>query len=313
MVARIKDRYPEDVRVVYRHYPLASIHSLALLSTQASEAAGLQDGFWSMHDLLYERQSEWSGISEDEFIDWVTEQARELGLDQEQFAQDLLSEEVVAIAQQAWEHGSEVGLPGTPLLLLNGQLWPNDLPFSEEYIGSIVELTLLEKNQFTSCPPMTIDPSKQYYATISTEKGEVEIELYPEAAPIATNNFVFLAENGWYEGVTFHRVLPGSVAQAGDPSGTGFGGPGYAFVNETSDLTFDQAGVVAMANAGPDSNGSQFFITYVPRPDLDGGYTIFGQVISGMDVVESLTARDPSTSLNLPPGDQILGVTIETR
>ncbi len=160
---------------------------------------------------------------------------------------------------------------------------------------------------------MTIDPSKQYVATISTEKGDVVIELFPDKAPIAVNNFIFLAEEGWYDGVTFHRVLPGSIAQAGDPSGTGFGGPGYAFVNESSDMAFDEAGLVAMANAGPDSNGSQFFITYRPRPDLDGGYTIFGRVISGMDVAESITARDPSSGLDLPPGDQILTITIDMR
>ncbi len=312
MLARIKERYPDDVRLVYRHFPLVSIHNLAALSTQASEAAGLQGEFWTMHDLLFEHQSEWSDMSEDEFTQWVTDQAAELGLDQERFATDLVSEEIAAIAQESWERGSEIGFPGTPLLLLNDQLWPRDLPFSEAYIAAITELTLLEKLQYTSCPPMTIDQSKQYYATISTEKGVIEIELFPDKAPIAVNNFVFLAENSWYDDVTFHRVIPDYVAQAGDPSGTGFGGPGYAFVNEVSDLKFDQAGMVAMANAGPDSNGSQFFITYESTPDLDGNYTIFGQVISGMEVAESLAARDPSVSFDLPPGDKILGITIET-
>jgi cyclophilin family peptidyl-prolyl cis-trans isomerase len=129
---------------------------------------------------------------------------------------------------------------------------------------------------------------------------------------LAVNNFIFLVKQGWYDGVTFHRVLPGYIAQAGDRSGTGFGGPGYAFDNEISSfLTFDGPGVVAMANAGPGSNGSQFFITYTATPNLNGGYTIFGRVIAGMAVAQMLTPRDPSRALDLPPGDKILSVTIE--
>ncbi|MGD2157000.1 MAG: peptidylprolyl isomerase [Anaerolineales bacterium] len=161
---------------------------------------------------------------------------------------------------------------------------------------------------------MTIDPLKRYIATFETEKGEFVIELFPDVAPIAVNNFVFLANEGWYDGITFHRVMEGFVAQAGDPTGTGFGGPGYAFVNETDpDVTFDAAGLVAMANAGPDSNGSQFFITYGPTEQLNGNYTIFGEVIEGMDVVRSLSPRDPSQGINLPPGDEIIKVTVEER
>jgi cyclophilin family peptidyl-prolyl cis-trans isomerase len=159
---------------------------------------------------------------------------------------------------------------------------------------------------------MTIDQTKEYVATIETEKGDITIELYAEEAPLAVNSFVFLAQDGWYDNVTFHRVVPGFVAQAGDPSGTGMGGPGYVFDNEvSSDLKFDQPGVLGMANSGPGTNGSQFFITHTSVPNLDGSYTIFGRVISGMDVVESLTPRDPSQSSDLPPGDMILSIKIE--
>ncbi|MGB7095227.1 MAG: peptidylprolyl isomerase [Anaerolineales bacterium] len=172
----------------------------------------------------------------------------------------------------------------------------------------------MEDKQFTICPPMTIDPAKSYEATIHTENGDIVVELFPDVAPIAVNSFIFLADNGWYDGVTFHRVLPGFVAQGGDPSGTGFGGPGYAYEIEISeDVTFDQAGLLSMANSGPTSNGSQFFITLEPLPNLDGGYTIFGRVISGMDVVEQITPRDPNQNPNLPPGDTILGVTIREK
>lgn len=167
--------------------------------------------------------------------------------------------------------------------------------------------------QWSEAPARSIDPSKEYIATLHTEKGDIVIQLLPDKAPITVNSFVFLAKEGYFDGVTFHRVIPGFVAQGGDPTGTGRGGPGYQFKNETSDLTFDGPGLVAMANAGRDTNGSQFFITYDALPDLDGGYTIFGRVIEGMDVASSLTPRNPQSDPNAPPGDAIESVTIEER
>jgi cyclophilin family peptidyl-prolyl cis-trans isomerase len=312
VLAQLESDNPEVVRVAYRHFPLTSIHDKAALAMQASEAAGAQDQFWPMHDLLFERQQEWSGMTLDEFEGWLLELAAEIDLDVTQFNQDLNSEENIALAQKAWDDGRAAELKGTPYLFINGRPYegPQDL-WTLEFITKMVKL---EDEQFTICPPMTIDPSKSYMATIETEKGNIELELLPDVAPIAVNSFVFLANKGWYDGVTFHRVLPGFVAQGGDPTGTGSGGPGYAFDIEISpDLKFDQAGLFAMANSGPGSNGSQFFITFTPLPNLDGGYTIFGRVVSGMEVVESLTARDPSQNPNLPPGDMILGVTIEEK
>jgi cyclophilin family peptidyl-prolyl cis-trans isomerase len=312
VLAQLESDNPEDVRVAYRHFPLTSIHDKAALAMQASEAAGAQDQFWPMHDLLFEKQQEWSGMTLDEFEGWLQELAAEIDLDVTQFNQDLNSEENIALAQKAWDDGRAAELKGTPYLFINGRPYegPQDL-WTLEFITKMVKL---EDEQFTICPPMTIDPSKSYMATIETEKGDIELELLPDVAPIAVNSFVFLANKGWYDGVTFHRVLPGFVAQGGDPTGTGSGGPGYAFDNEISpDLKFDQAGLFAMANSGPGSNGSQFFITFTPLPNLDGGYTIFGRVVSGMEVVESLTARDPSQNPNSPPGDKILGVTVEEK
>jgi len=165
--------------------------------------------------------------------------------------------------------------------------------------------------QWPAAPAMQIDVSKSYTATLHTVKGDIVIELLPQAAPVTVNNFVFLARQHYYDGVTFHRVLPGFVAQGGDPTGTGSGGPGYFIPNEDSDFTFDGPGVVAMANSGRDRNGSQFFITYAALPDLNGGYTIFGRVTSGMDVAQSITPRDPSKTPNAPPGDKINSVTID--
>ncbi|MBL8051536.1 MAG: peptidylprolyl isomerase [Anaerolineales bacterium] len=139
--------------------------------------------------------------------------------------------------------------------------------------------------------------------------GQFVIELYADKAPITVNSFVFLAREGFFDGVTFHRVLEGFMAQGGDPTGTGMGGPGYEFVSEISDLTFDKAGVVAMANSGPDTNGSQFFITFAPADFLNGGYTIFGQVIEGIDVVNAITRRDPDQAPDFT-GDAIKTITI---
>ena len=155
--------------------------------------------------------------------------------------------------------------------------------------------------QYDAYPPMTIDTGREYFATFKMANGgEFTVQLYPDKAPKTVNSFIFLAKDKFYDGTTFHRVLEGFMAQGGDPTGTGGGGPGYEFQNEDSDLKFDKAGVVAMANAGRDTNGSQFFITFGPASFLDGGYTIFGQVIEGMDVVNSITRRDPEQNPTSP-------------
>jgi cyclophilin family peptidyl-prolyl cis-trans isomerase len=157
---------------------------------------------------------------------------------------------------------------------------------------------------------MVIDPKKSYSAEFKLANGgEFSIALYPDKAPLTVNSFVFLARDGFFDGVTFHRVLDGFMAQGGDPTGTGAGGPGYQFKNEDSDLKFNKEGMVAMANAGRDTNGSQFFITFGPFPHLDGGYTIFGEVVKGMDVVNGITRRDPQRNPNFT-GDMIENVTI---
>lgn len=167
--------------------------------------------------------------------------------------------------------------------------------------------------KWSTAPELTIDTGRQYFANVKLKKGDVfKIQLYPDKAPITVNSFVFLARQGYFNCVTFHRVLEGFMAQGGDPTGTGSGGPGYQVVNESSDLKFDKAGVVAMANAGPDTNGSQFFITFGPTPNLDGGYTIFGQVIEGLEVVNGLTRRAPDQSPTFL-GDAMESVTIEEK
>jgi cyclophilin family peptidyl-prolyl cis-trans isomerase len=157
---------------------------------------------------------------------------------------------------------------------------------------------------------MQIDPEKKYYATISTAKGDIVLELFADKVPVTVNNFVFLAREGFYDNTTFHRVLVSFMAQGGDPTGTGRGGPGYRFADEFHpDLKHDRPGILSMANSGPDTNGSQFFITYAPTDWLDGHHAVFGQVVEGMDVLESLTLRDPDQSPDFY-GDIIETITI---
>lgn len=309
MLAQLKIDFPEDVRIVYRHFPLASIHDKALLAAQAAEAAGLQDKFWEMHDFLYENAPEWSEFSLADFESYLIDNAASLELDTAQFESDLNSEEIVAFAEGTWQLGQQIGLPGTPFIVINNT--PYNGPLDSASIDAMLGLYYFADEQYTECPPAVIDPLKAYTATIETEKGAIVIELFPDVAPQTVNSFIFLAQEGWFDGTPFHRVIPGFMAQAGDPTGTGMGGPGYAFANENSDdLIFDRAGLVAMANSGPDTNGSQFFITYAPAEHLNGGYTIFGEVLEGMDVLESLTPRDPSQGGELPQGDKIITITV---
>lgn len=149
--------------------------------------------------------------------------------------------------------------------------------------------------QYASPPPMTIDPERTYNATIKTAGGNIELRLYADKAPHTVNNFVFLARDGFYDGVIFHRVIKNFMAQTGDPTGTGTGGPGYKFEDEFHpDIRHDGPGVLSMANSGRGTNGSQFFITHIATDWLDNKHSVFGYVISGMDVVLAIPERDPS-------------------
>jgi cyclophilin family peptidyl-prolyl cis-trans isomerase/protein-disulfide isomerase len=312
---RLHESYPDDVRLIYRHYPLP-FHDKARLAAEAAETAGAQGKFWEMHNLLYETFAEWEGESVEAFRARLSSMAGALELDVERFDQDLDAGRYRPVVDAAIESaisiqlpdGETSGLPGTPFLVINGEIWqgPRDYWIFE----ALVKLEQLRDRQ-VEAPEDIIDLSKSYRATLQTEKGEIVIELFDDQAPVTVNSFVFLARRGWYDEVTFHRVIPGFVAQAGDPTGTGFGGPGYTIVDEIDPArTFDGAGWVAMANAGPNTGGSQFFITLDAQPNLDGRFTIFGRVTAGLDVVQALAARDPQSDPTAAPGDKILSVAI---
>jgi cyclophilin family peptidyl-prolyl cis-trans isomerase len=147
--------------------------------------------------------------------------------------------------------------------------------------------------QYSNVPPVTIDTTAKYSATIRTTMGTMVIDLFADQAPLTVNNFIFLAKEGYYDGIIFHRVIPSFMIQGGDPTGTGGGGPGYKFQDEiVAALTFDQPGRLAMANAGAGTNGSQFFVTTVATPHLNGNHTIFGQITQGQDIADAISLTE---------------------
>jgi cyclophilin family peptidyl-prolyl cis-trans isomerase/predicted DsbA family dithiol-disulfide isomerase len=296
------------------HISVRSDHA----AEQASEAAAAQGYFWEMHDQLFTHLPEWSTLLPEQFRPVLSQYAAAIGLDVTRFDSELDAGIYAPIVDAALQDAAELQIVGVPMLLYNG------VPFSgrDDLFGldEAVRLALLEKRFFPNAPDITIDPAKNYRATIVTEKGNIVIDLFPRDALVTVNNFIFLAQNGWYDDITFHYVVPGYLAQTGDPSNTGRGGPGYTIPDEHNNgLTFDREGLVAMAHplGIANSAGSEFFITLAPlRPayEWDGQYTIFGIVVEGMDIVRNLTPRnanDPIRFPDPPPGDRVITITIE--
>jgi len=311
-VTRLLETHSNELRVVSRIFPRLDTNNKSALAAQATEAAAEQGKFWEMHDLLYSQQQNWASLSVEDFSQWLTAQVSALGMNVDQFQTDLKREDIVAKVQQAWEGGKKIGLPRTPFILVNGQIYTGPLDYNS--LNDIIQLIVFGNRQYTVCPPVTIQQNKEYIATLHTEKGDVVIQLFADKAPMTVNSFLFLAGSGWYDNITFHRVIPEIFAQTGDPSGTGKGNPGYYIITEIDPaLTFDKPGMVAMVNSGPDTSGSQFFITYAPVTKYNGQYTIFGEVLTGMDVLKQLTPRDPQPGTDLPPGDPLISITIKEK
>jgi len=152
----------------------------------------------------------------------------------------------------------------------------------------------MTQKQWLKAPDFKLDSSKKYFATFKTDKGDIKVELFASKVPTTVNNFIFLAKEGYYDDTIFHRVINDFMVQGGDPTGTGRGGPGYSFRDEFDPtLKHDKPGILSMANAGPNTNGSQFFLTHVPTPWLDGKHAVFGEIVEGLDVLMAIPARDP--------------------
>lgn len=310
MLAQLENLHPDELRVVYRHFPLVVIHDKASLAGQAAEAAGEQGAFWAMHDLLFERYAEWTQLTPEAFQTWLIDAAGELDLDLKRFKEDLEKGRFASRMDEAYERGLNSGIPGTPFIFANGIVFR--LAPTLENLEAVIRLAELEERQFVEYPPFEIDIGADYLAHLELNVGEVIIQLYASSAPQAVNSFVFLAEAGWYDGNPIHRVVPGMLIETGDPTGTGFGDPGYHYETETDpELTFDKAGVVGVSSSGPGVSGSQFFITLAPLPELDGSRTVLGRVIDGLDLLQELDPREPLADLMSPPEAYIVSVTIE--
>jgi peptidyl-prolyl cis-trans isomerase B (cyclophilin B) len=199
------------------------------------------------------------------------------------------------IQKKVWYKNMKIVIPIAAAVLILGLLLTL-------FLTGVIKMPSQPPKSYNSPIPMTIDINKKYTALIKTAKGDLALELYPQDAPVTVNNFVTLARKGFYNGLTFHRVIPDFMAQGGDPKGDGTGGPGYKFQDEFSSRTH-QAGSLSMANSGPNTNGSQFFICYTPQPHLNGKHTVFGQLTQGMDVLKQLVNGDKMNEVVITEGN----------
>ena len=313
ILARLRAEYPADLRLVFRHYPLTQ-DDKARLAASAAEAAGAQGKFWEMHDVLFSNQIEWAKLTVTAFDRQLDQYAQGLGLDKKQFDADRTSTATTAKIKKAYQEAVNVPVPGAPFVLFNGEPFQDQGLTDHWALSTLIRLAKLKTRQFAQGPPDVINPFGNYVATIVTAKGNIVIQLFAEQMPLTVNNFVFLSQQGWYDGVTFTRVITGFAAQTGDPSGTGYGGPGYFIPDEiVPELKYTGPGWVGMSNAGPNTNGSQFFISLGALPQFDSKYPLFGKVLSGMDVVRKLAPRDPNQDAEAPPGDTIRTIKIEEK
>ncbi len=306
---QIRLTHTNDVRLIYINTPISSRDKDAL-AIQAVESADLQGKFWEMHDLLFEKQSEWSPLAPAAFEAWAMQQANNLGMDLTKFQADFHGKTVADRLKQAVQSSAAQPLSPPILFVNSASRYTGLADFAS--LDAVVRMEALAARQFTTCPSWVIDPLKQYLATLHTAKGNVVIQLFADKAPLAVNNFVFLARRGWYDDITFYKMVPDFIVMTGDPSETGMGNPGYLFTTEISaNLHFDQPGLVAMDNSGPDTNGSRFLITLAPAAQLYGQYTIIGKVLTGMDVLSALSLRNPQPGVYLSQGDKLINVIIQ--
>ena len=306
---QIRLTHHEDVRIVFVNTPIAG-RDKDSLATQAVEAADLQGKYWEMHDLLFDKQAEWANLSLASFQDWLGQQAAGLGMETPKFLADLKSAIVAGRVRQVVQSASNQAIIPPILFVNSSSRYTGLADFAS--LDTVVKIEALSARQFSNCPAWVINPLKQYIATLHTSRGDVVIQLFPDKAPLAVDNFVWLARNHWYDGITFYKVLPKSLVMTGDPSETGIGNPGYLFETEIlASPRFDQPGMAAMDNSGIDTNGSRFLITLSSAAQMNGQYTIFGKVISGMDVLSALTARNPQPGKYLPAGDKLINIVIQ--
>ncbi len=322
-----QQKYADEVRYVYRHFPL-DYHTKAPMAAYAADAAGVQGLFFEAEHLLYAQRDAWISLATlDDFEAWIkkTFEAEIPGLDFEKWQTDFADADLRAKVDGAFDEVAATGVVGgTPTIFLNFNGYQGGI--DEASLRKFLEFFKLQSKTYAECPPMLVQPDESYRAVVDTTKGQFVIDLYADVAPLAVNNFIFLAREGWFDGITFHRIVQGFVAQTGDPSASGLGTPGYQFATETHDVKYGEPGMVGMANSGADKNGSQFFITFnlhdyylqsikaandnvkdeaekmtdeqveeevqKQLETMSSNYTIFGKVTEGYEKAEALTSSD---------------------
>ncbi len=316
--------YPDEVRVVFRLRPFQeSFHDKSYIASQAMVAAGMQGKFNEFKAFIFERQYQdpnveeqasmsadefWGSISADDFDAWLEERVSALGLDYDQLKTDMYSDEVVNKVKAFGDDASAIGITGTPSLFVNGYQWAEN----SRGIDIFTIYLRLFKNravEMDECAPTVIDENKTYSATISTTKGDIEVDLFADKAPLAVNSFVYLTQQGWYDNLPI--LSSSEFVLSGDPSDTGYGGAGYAYMDEPNDLSFEEPGMLAVYSIWPGYgyNGSMFFINKTALAEQDSR-VIFGQVTEGMDIVESITMR---SNIFETVQDEVLGITINEK
>jgi cyclophilin family peptidyl-prolyl cis-trans isomerase/predicted DsbA family dithiol-disulfide isomerase len=304
--------YPEDLRVIYRQYPLLTVHDKASLAGQAAESAGQQGQFWALYSLLNSDYDAWKDLDPKSFLEWLLLATKHLDLDHQQFEEDLRGGQFEEAMKESFVSAYSAGINGTPFIFLNKN-WFRLNP-TRLNLEAALRLELLSYRMYESAPEMAIDPKAVYLVHLQLNIGEIVLQLFPKSAPTAVNSFIFLTENGWFNGNSLHCIVPGKYVQTGDPTGTGLGGPGYFLPDEIDlDLDFNQSGIAALTSTGPNTSGSQFFITLSPLPELNGTRTIFGRVVKGLDLLLDLQARDPLVDLLRPPQAYIESIRIEVK
>lgn len=283
--------HPNEVKIEYRHFPLATIHDKSFIAVLAAEAAGRQGEFWVMHRWLYANQAAWITDTQEAFIDRLFTVAEEIGLDGDAFQAAMMDSELQADVEQTFNHAISLGILSIPYLDINGE--PFVLPATLPNLEAYTQLALLGIYQEDSYPPIDLEGDREWTATLVLDNGsEIVIQLFPDSAPLAVNSFIHLASRGWFDDTGFYSVVPDVQVEGGDPSHTGLGDAGYHFQTEIDPVrTFDEAGMVGLVARGTDINSSNFFITLIPRPELDGTRTILGRVIEGLDQLQALPAR----------------------
>jgi len=309
-LAEIQQRNADSVRVILRQYPRPDVEDKSIVAAYAAEAAALENHYWEMNNRLYSQQTDWLKLDPDEFQTWLAAQAASMGISAAEWESNLKDERVIAAIGQTLQDAVPLQIQSTPVLFYNHIIVKSAVDVDS--LTVLLDYFLLPEKAYSACPPQVLDPIKRYSATFETEKGEIIFDLYPQIAPLSVNNFVFLAREGWYDNTSFFRVIPGFVAQGGDPSNSGLGTPGYGIELEVDPAyRFDAPGLLALSHDSAGLSGSQFFINYAALPEMDGQFTIIGRIRSGMEVLNSFRPRNPETDEILLPAEALISVTIK--